>query len=96
MDERQVTQDANHRASFYEIRELLAKGDLLKSVKLLRLAVIHDIETSNDAIQLSHRVYALRKRIIRGNISWEDEREERNRIVGSILDMIEELEDDGI
>jgi len=76
-----------------DVRDLIAKDELVKAINLLRALIMRDLpDSANEVTMLSMEVYTLKKAIIADRVVWEAERIAKNKIAFKILELISLLE----
>lgn len=79
------------QSDFKRLKLLIGQGDLKKVIELLH-DKIEDNKHLNYLIGQSHRYYDIEQAINLNTIEWDNANIEKNRIVKSVLDLIDELE----
>ena len=79
------------QSDFKQLKLLIGEGNLKKVIELLHNK-IDDNKHLNYLIGQSHRYYDIERAINLNIVEWDNANIEKNRIVKSVLDLIDELE----
>lgn len=79
------------KSDFKNLKRLIARGEVNEVISILHDKV-DDNEHINYLILQSARYYDIEKAINMNTIHWDDAKIEKNRIIKSVLDLIDEVE----